>query len=439
MHYNVPVAIIGPEDSIGDCLKVAKEYPWLLIKSFPYETEDETDELIKSLQNDFSVILFTGPIPYFRTKDLPELMNITCMYVPFNRNGLYRALFQARIINDFSRVSIDTIKKSEVSSVYEELGLTNPPDNILEYSHALTTNEFVDFHKALYEQGKTEIAFTCLRSCYLALKKMGIPVIRIFPLSSDIRETLEKAQLVSESLWNKGLQITVGVVAVDGYHEWAKVKGIHEVQALNLRLTHLMLQYVKNVDGHFIQTSPGEFLFFTTRTLIENSTNQFSHSPQILKKFSQFEQLTVSIGIGIGGTASSSANHARIALQQAQQHGGNTCFVVNEQHQIVGPLGNEQNSIIDLRTTEDEQLEAAKRTGLSGATLNRLLNAIKQSGREFTANEVASFLNMTLRSARRLLSFLEKANIIEIVGQESIHSRGKPRRVYKLTPGRVDK
>jgi hypothetical protein len=432
------VAIIGPEDSIVDCLKIAKEYPWLSIKAFPYETEDETDELVKSLQNDFSVILFTGPIPYLRTKDMPELMNCKCLYVPFNSNGLYKALFQARNISDFSHVSIDTIKKSEVSLVYEELGLKITPDHILEYNHAITTNEFVGFHKALYEQGKTEMAFTCLRSCYLALKKMGIPVIRIFPLGSDIRESFEKTQLVSESLWNKGLQITVGVMAVDGYHEWAKVKGIHEAQALNLRLTQFILQYVKDVDGHFIHTSPGEFLFFTTRTLMENSTNQFSHPPQILKSFSLSEQLTVSIGIGIGGTASLSANHARIALQQAQQYGGNTCFVVNEQHQIIGPLGNEQNSIIDLRTTDDLQLEAAKKTGLSAATLNRLLNAVKQSGREFTANEVASFLSMTLRSSRRLLSYLEKASIIEIVGQESLHSRGKPRRVYKLTPGRVD-
>jgi hypothetical protein len=432
MRFYSRVAVIGPQDSINDCIKISQDYPSLSMKGFPYESEEQARGIIKSLGNQYDVILFTGPLPYFKVKDMPELSDIPNVCIPFNGNGLYRSLFQVRDLEDFGRISVDTIHRIEVESAFRELGLSSVPTDILEYEQALTLNEYVDFHKNLYDQGKTDTALTCIRSCYLELKRLEIPVARIYPLQSDIRETLDRICLIMDSIWYKGYQISVGVVSVDRYHEWANQKGIHDSQRLHLQLNQSLVQYIKEIDGHFIHTAPGEFLFFTTRSLIEKSTENFNRSPNLMQQIYLPEGLTLSLGIGIGGTANLAAERARLALQKAREEGGNCSFVVNENHQVIGKLGKLDTSILDLRTTDDGMLDAVEKTGLSAATLSRLFNAIHHAGRDFTSNEVASYLGMTVRSARRLLQQLEQAQLLEVVGQESLHTRGKPRRVYRL-------
>jgi hypothetical protein len=426
------VAIIGPQDSINDCLMVAGEYPSLSMKGFPYESEEQTIGIIQSLGNQYDVVLFTGPLPYFKGKDLPELSQIPYVFIPFNGSGLYRALFQVRGLKDFSRISVDTIHRLEVESAFQELGLSTSPKDVLEYSHAPTLEQYVNFHKSLYEGGDTEVALTCIRACYLELKRLGIPVVRIFPLLSDVKETLDRICLIGESIWHKGYQISVGVVSVDGYSEWSNQQGIHDMQRLHLQLSQSLVKYVKEIDGHFINTAPGEFLFFTTRALIEKSTDKFNRPPNLMHQVYLPDGLTLSMGIGVGGTANLAAEHARVALLKARDEGGNCCYVVNENHQVIGKLGKGDMQVLDLRATDDVLLEAVEKTGLSAATLSRLFNAIQHAGKDFTANEVSSFLAMTVRSTRRLIQQLEQAKLIEVVGQESIHTRGKPRRVYRL-------
>jgi hypothetical protein len=427
------IAVIGPQDSIDDCLKVAMEYPNLTLKGFPYDSEAQVLGLLKLLGNEYNVVLYTGPLPYYLAKNQQEFSNYPSVFIPFNGNGLYRALFQIRNLDDFSRISIDTISRDQVDSAFRELGLKDVSKNILEYTNPLPREEYVSYHKNLYERGETDVALTCIRSCYQELQKSGVPVVRVFPLFSDIRETLDRVALIGESLWHKGFQLAVGIVSVNRYGEWSNQKAIIDIQKLQVQLTQSLILFTKEVDGHFIDTRPGEFQFFTTRALIEKATHKFSHHPEILQQSYLPENLSLSIGIGVGGTANLAAENARLALQKAQLEGENTCYVVNEEYQVIGPLGKNKSSIIELRTTGEEILEASKKTGLSASTLKRVFNAIEQAGQDFTVNEVAAFLGMTLRSTRRLLQQLEQANLLAVVGQESVHSRGKPRKVYRLS------
>jgi hypothetical protein len=431
------IAVIGPQDSIDDCLQVALEYPNLTLHGFPYESEAQAPELLKSLGNQYDVILFTGPLPFYMTKNQPVLSDIPAVFIPFNGSGLYRALFQIRNLDSFRRISIDTISQEEVHSAFRELGLTDFPNEILEYNQPLAREEYVSYHKNLYDRGEIDVALTCIRSCYQELQKLGVPVVRIFPLLSVIRETLDRVSLIGESLWHKGFQLAVGIVSVNRYGEWSNQKGIHDIQKLQVQVTQSLILFTKEVDGHFIHTGPGEFLFFTTRALIERSTHKFSRPPVVLQQTYLPEELSLSIGIGVGGTANLAAENARIALQKARMEDGNTCYVVNEDHQVIGPLGKNDSSIIELRTTGEFILNAVKKTGLSAPTLNKVFNAIEQAGQDFTVNEVAAFLGMTLRSTRRLLQQLEQANFLKIVGQESVHSRGKPRKVYRLSKSQI--
>lgn len=430
MNKQTSVAVIGPTDSIDDCLFFSNMYPQLNLVPLPYETEKETRKIVESLQHQYDVILFTGPVPYYHAVNLEEVHSTPTAFIPFGGSSLYRALFQVRM-EDLSRVSIDTIGHGEIRSAYRELGLSYHTNHVLEYDRALTLQEFVDFHKEAYDSGKTSCALTCLRSSHLELKRIGVPVIRVFPMQSVIRETLDKIILIGESIHNKASQIVIGHISIDNYEHLIQTKTSHEVQRLQLTLEQMILRYVEEIDGHYTSSSINKYLFFTTRALFEKSTNFLTILP-LLEKIRQVLGFSSSIGVGYGGTANQAGNRANAALKKAKEFGGNACFVIHDNHQVTGPIGKTHSVTVVTRTTDKGVLEKVEDVGVSATVFNRLMEAIHQAGVEFTSNDLAAFMNITLRSTRRLLKQLEQAQIIEVIGQESLHTKGKPRRVYRM-------
>ena len=51
---------------------------------------------------------------------------------------------------------------------------------------------------------------------------------------------------------------------------------------------------------------------------------------------------------------------------------------------------------------------------------------------EFTADELANMLGITVRSAHRIILKWMDAGIISVIGTEKLLSRGRPRQVFRL-------
>ena len=52
---------------------------------------------------------------------------------------------------------------------------------------------------------------------------------------------------------------------------------------------------------------------------------------------------------------------------------------------------------------------------------------------DYTAQDFASTLKITIRSAHRILFKWMDAEIVEIIGEEKVTHKGRPRRTYRLT------
>jgi predicted ArsR family transcriptional regulator len=52
---------------------------------------------------------------------------------------------------------------------------------------------------------------------------------------------------------------------------------------------------------------------------------------------------------------------------------------------------------------------------------------------DYTAHELASVLGVTVRSAHRILLQWMDASLVEIVGEEKVSSKGRPRQIYRLS------
>lgn len=68
-----------------------------------------------------------------------------------------------------------------------------------------------------------------------------------------------------------------------------------------------------------------------------------------------------------------------------------------------------------LRNDNNQLLDLAEKANVSVSTINRLLSFFNVHGKpSVTANELASGLGITLRSARRLLNKLEQAKLVAV-------------------------
>ncbi|MCK9911031.1 hypothetical protein MXD81_17915, partial [Microbacteriaceae bacterium K1510] len=54
-----------------------------------------------------------------------------------------------------------------------------------------------------------------------------------------------------------------------------------------------------------------------------------------------------------------------------------------------------------------------------------------------SAANIAEWLGMTERNARRILGDLAEYGLAEIIGEEAPASRGRPRKIYRITPQKV--
>ncbi|WP_066299963.1 hypothetical protein [Bacillus sp. FJAT-29937] len=390
-------------------------------------------DIVRRLGDDFNFILFAGPVPYYIVQSKNILKQIPSMYIPFHGLGLLRALFKVQKVGDVCTFSFDTVNLDLLLETFRELELTENPKYIFEFNNNYDSKDLVEYHTSLYNDGKVKGTVTGIASCHKELIKRGVPCIKISPLRLVIRETLDKVKLKCDNLHNAGHQGSVGIINVNHYDEWTQEKQYQDIQRFNLQLEQLVFNFVKELDGQCIQTIPREFLFFTTRALIEKTTEGFTRPPSIFHKKTLPKEVTLNLGIGIGGTTNLAAHSAKIAVKNAQKAGGNCCFIVNEQQQIIGPLTSMRKSkILELRTTDSFLLSLAERTNLSTMTLRKIYHAIHQAGDEFTANEVASYMGLSVKSVQRFFRLLQKEKAIIVIGKEALQSRGKPRRIFRL-------
>ena len=56
----------------------------------------------------------------------------------------------------------------------------------------------------------------------------------------------------------------------------------------------------------------------------------------------------------------------------------------------------------------------------------------KLSSEVISSQELAQYMQITQRSARRILTELEEKGFAEIVAEEKPYMRGRPRKVYKI-------
>lgn len=424
--------MIGPPEIVNKCISLKSSFPSLHLQPFYYQSDLETVDIVLKLSDDFHYIFFSGPIPFSNVMHLEKVKKTPNSYIPFHGSSLLVALFQAQQIGELNKLSFDTVQVDLVLEAFNELGLSKTPEHIVEIHPKRDALFLAKYHKTLYEKNKTIGAITISSTCFKILQKHNIPCIKVTPLLSTVREALEKVNLNCENLHSIANQISVGIISLV----------FTENHKLHIDFEKYISKFVSKLDGQYIKKSPSKFLFFTTRSMIDNQTNEFTILPTIFPEEEVSKEVLFSIGVGIGGTTNIATKSALVALKEAKRHSKkymeNSLVVVHEGEKSIGPITTIHTSkVIDLRTTDASLLEIAQISGLSTMTLNRVFQAIKQVGNEFTVNEIAPYMEVSVKNMQRICRKLENSGALKVIGKETLESKGKPRRVFRLNEERV--
>lgn len=404
-----------------------------------YETFEDIKNIYLNIPLDTEGILTSGVFPAQVIKKSFQENTIPISYFNIDDADIYRLFFLILYKNrnlDINRVYADPLGAFDI-----DLNEYLQSNHKLDYSEMIepmvknmSLEELKDIekeqlkkHVTLWRNGHIDISVTRFSSLVEPLKKLGLKVYFPFPsheyLKDSCMQLCQKIDLIKmKKNQPAAINITIENSGVLDANLERKYINLHEA-LLDFSGSSLM-EYV-------IQRNALGFEILTHRKKIEEKTLNYTSCTlrNFLKDRLDFK---VYIGYGIGNDMYQARMNAIDANREAVINQVEGSFLINNLNELIGPLGLPSNFIIEDNVSEKIK-SLTKNISLSPITIRKVVSAFKSmSNEQLTAKELALKLSITQRSANRFLSSMEKGNMVKIIDERRITTKGRPERVYKL-------
>lgn len=284
-------------------------------------------------------------------------------------------------------------------------------------------DEVISFHEKNYMQEQS-IILTSSPLVFKGLEELKIPALLAVSHYSEVMLTLERAVLSSSAREKRENQPVVFIF------EFSDITSA-ELPLLKVELN----QYKKILNGILYKINGSTYHLLTNFGTFENASHGYKKI-HLLDSFHQEENITVKIGIGLGTSHAMSLYNAHLALNQSRSRKGDTCFIAREDKSIFGPIEPNQEPVYEkysLSIKNSDFIQMANEFQMSAVYLSKLLGRLQADKKlTYTSDELATTLNVTTRSANRILLNWLDAKLISIIGEEKANTTGRPRRLYRF-------
>jgi len=421
------VGIIGPQDLVELSAELMEKYPSLTPVRLPYVNEGFTmDSVEKGLEQNVHAFLFTGYLPYYSA--VSQGLSKPAFYYPIADTGLVSLLFHLQVHDGINveRVSIDTLRQLEVFDAYQQLGLSPYQLHInFQTLEEFSLEQYVEFHRELFRAGRVEASITAVNSVYKKLQEEGVRVYRLLPTKAVMERTINLISTFVDGEIARDGQLMFQVFRTGG-------EGLAEPKRT---LLHSRLRdYAQRHHAACLVTGSDEIIVLVNRGIFRKYSNLYESIPE-LGRIQEEIGVPLYLGIGMGRTAADAESNSRDALRLAASRQDSNAYIINEAKQVLGPIqladGRAQRFM--LRTESPRLYELSQRTGLSVSTLTKIQNLVDDvRDNRITSRMVSDGLQVTLRSANRILKKLVEVGVAVEVGIEDSVGRGRPRKIYEL-------
>ncbi len=422
------IGLIGPEDSLQRIVRTASRFADR-VELVPkvYADKRESIQLAKELESLVDVILFSGIIPY-RIVHNANAIETPCIYIPRVGTSVIRPLWDMRDKGmRFDRVSVDSVFREDVEEAVEELGFTFKALEVLLYEEDTSYEALAEMHASLYRDGKTDVAMTGLSKTQRILAATAVPCYKIYPDKHIIRECLQKAIYIAEATKLKSYQIAMiifrlrsGSASTATEYDFLRKKNAFE---------SLLIDYAKGIYSSMFPSGHDEYILYATRGTLDEDQGLRN-----LLKSADNSRIEFSGGLGFGVTAFNAEANARKALDRSCSTPESSMFSVDVDGAIMGPLASPGQTLeYSLSDASEEVQKIARDSGLSASYITKIRSLMRMTRKtRFDVEELAAGLDLSTRSARRILQGIAAAGKAEVVALESKSKTGRPRRLYDL-------
>ena len=426
----IVLGLIGPADSIEVVQHYLKKYNDITCVSFECLTDDDLKERAAPRKNEIDMWLCTGPITYDIVQEwggLSDPVFFIHVYGSAISSLLLQLSHQHHIKVD--EISYDAISLSELNQMLREANIQESIKYI--ETDKIELQELIDFHVHCYKKGAAKAAITG-HPIKEQLENLGIPAYRILPTEVSVDAAVYEIRRVEEMLHVKRAQIAVQIIEYDVAFQELKNTALTTDMLYKIEQDYMnrLRAYTEKVHGSILSIGPGRYAIFSTRGFLQDITQDFTRIAA-MDSTEGIKEEAETCGIGIGHSAYEAEVNAWNALLQSRDWGKGSWAVCFDDKSISGPLGQEKQLTYSYKSDELQSLK--EKTSLSIATLHKLKSIInKRHSEEISASELAQYMQITTRSARRVLNELEGNELAVVVAEESPRKTGRPRKVYKL-------
>ena len=421
------IGIIAVAASLKNIMKIDAEIQkHCNVTYLTYTSNDHLLYVYRQNVGRFDALLFGGSYTYRILKERVGHIACPCAFFNIADRDYYRVIAQMAIQEpglDFSRVLFD---QPDVFVDFEAIfGRSGVPRLITEDIPNISYNDYWplglnQYHK-LWKSGQVDWIVTRFGSMEEELLRSGIRYKLLLPSRESMLNTFQGLLLqLRESASLNGVSC-IGLVSL--------CNGA-DVETLD-RLAEYIDQYNHQMGDIFLTYRHGGRVELTTSmAVLRELTRDYTSCP-LLSFLEEMLGLPVSIGWGYAENVITAHQNASRALKEAQRHKGNAAFVVTSDRYMVGPLTGESEagsapmSASSLQSGEKYCVAKRYREKLSAALAERDEPTI-------CAQELASILDITTRSAARILIQMEESGAAVAYSKRSINQRGRPAKYYRI-------
>lgn len=424
------IGLVGPEQSIKSIEKSINIIDSSIItKHYQREKVNSIAKDIEQFDRVCDAIIFSGcGVSNFVMKNFKitkpntyigrTISSVVSAFVKMLQKGM-----------ELDSFSIDVVEEQLVFDLLNtfEIDATNIYSS--QFSIDADEDEYINWHIKLLEEGKTNIALTSFVLVYNELNRKGYNVIYLPPTRSLVREALVKIKKDFELNRAEYSMISVEVLKIiDNY--WDK-NNYYSHMLKKTEVEKLFIKYVQNIQGAMFPIGNDRYIIFSNSGNIktkENYNNLFKLKSSIKKV-----GFNLVVGIGVGVTAYKAELNARKSAEYSIKNSVDEIVEIDENDELRSFSENEIKLNFKKVVTDKKLIMLSKKTSLSLESIAKIINISEaRKSYVFSADELADCLNITIRSARRIINKIITSEYGKIISKETSPNGGRPKSIVEF-------
>lgn len=376
---------------------------------YPYDSFDEAPHIVKKITY-ADVLLFAGSFPYEVSKHNIAEKNLPALYVKQDVNALLLALTKALLQGyTLAQISIDYRHQEEWDKLVQELG-GKVPKLAFAINYEMQTEQVMALHEKNIANITTALVITSIHQVAENLLQKKITAQMALDSHTAIANVVERAVQIATLNQVSDAQIAVGYITLKE-NATSSIEAIaHQLDAIVKQEAHVMKLY----------TTVGKL-------------NRFLASDVPLTWLTALEQ-PIAIGFGSAETLLKAEQRAKDAchykLHNHRQQ--NVFYYIDLEERLIGPYPHVQQHV-DLAITSEYLFELSQKTTLSPKNISKIIQFDQlNKNSNFTIDDLAAYLQVTRRSAERLLKKMIATPYLIQVGEKTSAGKGRPKSIYRL-------